>query len=58
MPTKQMPVLEIDGKKLPQTVAICRLLGKKFGLAGANDMENFEIDAVVDTFMDLRQSKF
>ena len=57
MPMGQMPVLEIDGKKVHQSISICRLLAKKVGLDGKTDFENFEIDSVVDTVNDLRQSK-
>lgn len=53
----QMPVLEIDGKKVHQSISICRYLAKKVGLSGATDFENFEIDAAVDTVNDFRQSK-
>ncbi|NP_001165924.1 glutathione S-transferase S8 isoform X1 [Nasonia vitripennis] len=53
-PFGQMPVLEVDGKKINQTNAICRYLAKQYGLAGANDWENLEIDATVDTIHDLR----
>lgn len=53
----QMPVLEIDGKKVHQSLSICRYLAKKVGLDGKTDFENFEIDSVVDTVNDLRQSK-
>lgn len=59
MPMGQMPVLEIEnGKKLSQSVSICRYLAKKVGLAGKTDLENFEIDSVVDTVNDLRVSKW
>ncbi|KAL7015378.1 hypothetical protein ACKWTF_016417 [Chironomus riparius] len=54
MPMKQMPVLEIDGKKYFQSVSICRYLATKFGLSGKNADENLEIDSVVDTFVDMR----
>lgn len=57
MPMGQMPVLEIDGKKVHQSTSICRYLAKKVGLDGKTDFENFEIDSVVDTVNDLRQSK-
>lgn len=53
----QIPVLEIDGKQIHQSIAICRYLAKKVGLSGDDDFENFEIDCVVDTVNDLRQSK-
>lgn len=57
MPTGTVPVLEIDGKKLDQSIAICRLLAKKVGLSGSTDLENYEIDKVVYTVADLKDSK-
>ena len=57
MPFGQMPVLEIDGKKIVQSSAICRYLGKLVGLAGDSDFENLQIDSVLDSFNDLRLSK-
>nr|CAD7197724.1 unnamed protein product [Timema douglasi] len=54
MPFGKTPVLEIDGKRTHQSVAICRYLGKQFGLAGKDDWENLEIDTIVDTFTDFR----
>lgn len=54
MPFGQVPVLEVDGKKVCQSVAISRYLAKQFGLAGKNDWEALEIDATVDTIHDLR----
>lgn len=58
MPMGQMPVLEIDGIRLHQSIAIGRYLSKKFGLAGANDWENLLIDIAIDTVNDFRQSEF
>lgn len=57
MPMGQMPALEIDGKKIGQSIPICRLLAKKVGLVGSTDMEDFEIDSVVEIVNDFRQSK-
>jgi glutathione S-transferase len=53
MPLGQMPVLEYDGIKLPQSIAIARFLAKQFHLAGKNNLEQAEVDAVVDTINDL-----
>jgi glutathione S-transferase len=53
MPLGQMPVLEVDGVKLPQSMAIARFLAKQFGLAGKDNLEQAKVDAVVDTSIDL-----
>ncbi|GFR73989.1 glutathione S-transferase [Elysia marginata] len=42
-----MPVLEVDGEMLAQTVAICNYLAREFGLYGKTNMESFQIDQVV-----------
>ncbi|KAG4070509.1 hypothetical protein HA402_005741 [Bradysia odoriphaga] len=55
MPIGQMPVLEVDGKRVHQSIAILRYVAKIAGLAGANDWENLQIDSAVDTINDLRQ---
>ena len=39
MPLSQMPVLEVDGVKLPQSMTIARFLAKQFGLAGKDNFE-------------------
>ncbi|CAF3352954.1 unnamed protein product [Rotaria socialis] len=53
MPLGQMPVLEFDGTKLPQSVSIARFLAKQFQLAGKDNFEQAKVDAVVDTIGDL-----
>ncbi|XP_049877949.1 glutathione S-transferase 2-like [Pectinophora gossypiella] len=53
-PFGQLPVLEIDGKTLTQSISIARYLGHKYNLAGANIDENFEIDQNIEYFNDLR----
>ncbi|CAF1356673.1 unnamed protein product [Adineta steineri] len=52
MPLEQMPVLEVDGVKLPQSGAIARFLAKQFHLAGKDNFEQAKVDAVVDTIAD------
>ncbi|CAF0860474.1 unnamed protein product [Rotaria sp. Silwood1] len=49
MPLGEMPVLEIDGVKLPQSLSIARFLAKQFNLAGKDNFEQAKVDAVVDT---------
>ncbi|XP_050677249.1 glutathione S-transferase 2-like isoform X1 [Leptidea sinapis] len=53
-PFGQMPVLEIDGKKYAQSLATGRYLGHKYGLAGANIEEDFEIDQNIEFVNDIR----
>ncbi|CAB3404419.1 unnamed protein product [Caenorhabditis bovis] len=52
MPFGQMPVLEVDGVKIPQSMAIARYLAKKFGYAGKTDYEQAIVDAFADQFKD------
>jgi len=55
-PFKQLPVLLIDGKPLPQSSAIERYLGHKFGLFGNDPTEQMLIDAFSEQIFDLRQA--
>lgn len=56
-PAGQLPILKIHGKVLHQSMAISRYLGNILDLAGKTPLENWEIDAAVDTVTDLRLSK-
>ncbi|XP_046969313.1 glutathione S-transferase 2-like [Vanessa cardui] len=53
-PFGQMPVLEIDGKKYAQSMAIARYLGRKFGLSGDDIEMDFEIDQNIEFVNDIR----
>jgi len=55
MPLGQMPVLEVDGVKLPQSLTIARYVAKTFNLAGKDNLDQAKADAVVDTIADLMQ---
>lgn len=50
----QMPVLEVDGKRVHQSLAMCRFVAKQINLAGDNPLEALQIDAIVDTINDFR----
>jgi prostaglandin-H2 D-isomerase / glutathione transferase len=47
-PTGQMPYLEIDDLKLPQSMSIARYFAREAGLAGKTSLEQAQADAIVD----------
>lgn len=53
MPLGQMPVLEIDGKKMCQSAAIGRYLANKYGLLGSTEMDKYWADMYLETLEDL-----
>lgn len=53
----QLPMLDIDGIRVHQNIAIARYIAKKVHLTGKNDWEDLQIDIVVDIINDLRISK-
>nr|AVC68803.1 glutathione S-transferase 6 [Subpsaltria yangi] len=54
IPYGKLPVLDIDGKKASQSVALARYLGKQAGLGGKDAWEDLQIDIIVDTIGDFR----
>lgn len=44
----QVPVLEVNGKFLSQTQAICRYVARKFKLTGADEWDAARADEIVD----------
>ena len=52
-PNGSLPTLEVDGKTLPGSIPIARLVAERFGVAGSNDIENTEIAGVMDCLTDL-----
>nr|CDJ94823.1 Glutathione S-transferase domain containing protein [Haemonchus contortus] len=53
MPFGQVPVLEVDGKKLAQSHAIARYLAKQFGYAGKNAWDEALVNSIADQQKDL-----
>ncbi|CAJ0581270.1 unnamed protein product, partial [Mesorhabditis spiculigera] len=51
-PFGQLPMLEVDGQKLPQSKAIMRYVAQKYGFAGADDWESAQIDSWADQYVD------
>jgi len=48
-----MPVLEVDGAEISQSVSIARFLANKFNLTGCTPLEKAQADMVVDCVADL-----
>ncbi|XP_077290068.1 glutathione S-transferase-like [Arctopsyche grandis] len=53
-PFGKIPVLEVDEKQLSQSVAICRYLGKRFGLTTDDPFKDALLEAVVDNMRDVQ----
>ena len=51
-PFGQLPVLEWGGVQVAQSMAICRLIAREVGMAGADPVEDARIDMVVDHVVD------
>merc|ERR1711970_1528172 len=53
LPMGQLPVLEVEGTTIAQSIAIARYLARRFGLAGKSDLVAAEADQAVDALDDL-----
>jgi len=51
-PFGQLPMLEVDGQKLSQSIACARYLARKFNLAGKTEMDQARGDMLIDCFID------
>ncbi|EFP04894.1 CRE-GST-4 protein [Caenorhabditis remanei] len=51
-PYGQLPVLEVDGVEIGQSMSITRYLARKFGIAGKNAEEEAIADSIVDQYRD------
>ncbi|CAH0725476.1 unnamed protein product, partial [Brenthis ino] len=58
MPFQTMPVLEVDGVKYSQSLAIVRYLGRKYGLSGKTLEEDLLIDQNMYFFNDIRLAAY
>jgi prostaglandin-H2 D-isomerase / glutathione transferase len=54
-PWGSLPVLEVDGRSLGQSMTIAKYVAREAGLHGKTSMEQALIDSVVDTVTDLRE---
>jgi glutathione S-transferase len=49
-----MPYLEIDNMCLHQSMAICRYLARKYGIAGKTEADIVQADMMAETVNDAR----
>jgi len=56
LPFGQLPVLDHNGVRIAQSVAIARYLAKLYGLYGKTAIEGAQADMIVDGFIDLNSS--
>ena len=56
-PCGGLPLLEINGTTIAQSMAIARFLAKTFNLAGKNLLEEAQADMIVDCVTDFVNSK-
>ena len=56
-PAGQLPVMEIDGIQIIQSLSIARFLANKFNLAGATVIEKAQADMVVECTKDFYDCK-
>jgi len=52
LPYKQVPILMVDDKPLPQSIAMARYVAKEVGLYPEDNLQAAYCDAVVDTLSD------
>ena len=52
LPMGQLPILEVDGKTIGQSMTIARFCGRRFGLAGKDELEGALADQAVDQVAD------
>lgn len=55
MPWGTLPVLEVNGKALGQSMTIARYVAREGGLVGKNSLEQGFVEEIVDTVTDFRE---
>lgn len=54
-PWGSLPILEVDGKQIGQSMTIARYVAREGGLVGKNSLEQALVESIVDTVTDLRE---
>ena len=56
LPYGQVPLLEVDGDTICQSMAIARYLASECGLAGSSSLVKAQVDEVVDVINDVQNA--
>merc|ERR1711976_163893 len=56
MPWNTLPMLEVDGKRFGQSIAICRMAAQMTGLAGEDNLSMALVESVGDVITDLMEA--
>ena len=56
LPFGQLPVLEVDGNTICQSMAIARYLASECGIAGSSGLVKAQVDEVVDVINDVQNA--
>ena len=56
LPFGQLPVLEINGDTIGQSMAIARFLANQYGIAGSSGLVKAQVDEVVDVMNDVQDA--
>merc|ERR1712173_158739 len=58
LPFGQLPVLEVDGVDICQSMAIARYLASECGIAGSSGLVKAQVDEVVDVVNDVQNAMY
>jgi hypothetical protein len=53
-----VPELEFDGERIGQSNSIARFLAREYGLAGKNNIEAAQLDAIIDSSADILNGEY
>ena len=56
LPYGQVPLLEVDGNTICQSMAIARYLASECGIAGSSGLVKAQVDEVVDVINDVQNA--
>jgi len=57
-PFGQLPVLNVNGVEIAQSMTVARYVAREFGLAGTNNLESALMDAIVDAVSEATEKMY